>query len=155
MFSSPRIAATAGVLLGLVAGCATGNTIHEAPVAQTVTGEDLARNAGDPIERVLQTKFPGVSVISTPGGISVQIGGPASFVSGNGPLYILDDSPVPTGPGGLLRGLNPYDIESIRVLRNPADIGIYGMRGSNGVIVITTKRPSKAVAVETTASTDP
>jgi len=155
MFTSPRTAATACVVLGLVVGCATGNTIHEPPAQPTVTGEDLARNAGDPIERVLQAKFPGVSVISTPGGVSVQIGGPSSFVSNAGPLYVLDESPVTAGPGGLLRGLNPYDIESIRVLRNPADIGIYGMRGSNGVILITTKRPSKAVAVETTASTDP
>ena len=68
---------------------------------------------------------------------------------------MLDDSPVSAGPGGLLRGLNPYDIETIRVLKNPADIAIYGMRGANGVILITTKRPSKAVAVERTASTDP
>jgi len=53
---------------------------------------------------------------------------------------VLDGSPVQPGPNGLLTGLNPYDIASIRVLRNPADIAIYGMRGSNGVIVITTKK---------------
>jgi TonB-dependent SusC/RagA subfamily outer membrane receptor len=152
--SSSRAALSACVLIGLAAGCASGNTTHEPPASPTVTGEDMARNAGEPIERVLQTKFPGVSVISTPGGISVMIGGPSSFVSGSGPLYVVDESPVSAGPSGFLRGLNPYDIESIKVLRNPADIGIYGMRGANGVIVITTKRPSKNAPERATAPSD-
>ena len=39
--------------------------------------------------------------------------------------------------------INPHDIESIKVLKDPADTGIYGMRGANGVILITTKRPGK------------
>jgi TonB-dependent SusC/RagA subfamily outer membrane receptor len=149
--SSSRAVIFACVLGGIAAGCATGNTNHEPPASPTVTGEDLARNAGDPIERVLQAKYPGVSIVSTPGGISVQIGGPSSFVSGNGPLYVIDESPVSAGPGGFLRGLNPYDIESIKVLKNPSDIGIYGMRGANGVIVITTKRPSKYVIADSTS----
>jgi TonB-dependent SusC/RagA subfamily outer membrane receptor len=51
--------------------------------------------------------------------------------------------PITPGPGGALNGINPYDIESIRVLKNPADIAIYGMRGANGVIVITMKKPGK------------
>ena len=137
--STSRAARSACVLIGLAAGCTSGTTNREPPASPTVTGEDLAKNAGDPIERVLQTKFPGVSVTSTPGGISVMIGGPSSFVSGSGPLYVVDESPVSAGPSGFLRGLNPYDIETIKVLRNPADIGIYGMRGANGVIVIKTK----------------
>ena len=46
-------------------------------------------------------------------------------------------------PGGALVGLNPHDIESIQVLKNPEDTGIYGSRGGNGVIVIKTRRPGK------------
>jgi TonB-dependent SusC/RagA subfamily outer membrane receptor len=149
--SSSRAAFFACMLVGITVGCATGNPSREPPANAGVTGEDLARNAGDPIERVLQAKYPGVSIVSTPGGISVQIGGPSSFVSGGGPLYVVDESPVSAGPGGFLRGLNPYDIESIKVLKNPTDIGIYGMRGSNGVIVITTKRPSKYVIADSTS----
>jgi TonB-dependent SusC/RagA subfamily outer membrane receptor len=45
------------------------------------------------------------------------------------------------GAGGVLSGINPHDIESIRVIKDPAELGIYGMRGANGVILITTKRP--------------
>jgi len=50
---------------------------------------------------------------------------------------------VQPGPGGALIVINPHDIESIKVLKDPADTGIYGMRGANGVILITTKRPGK------------
>ena len=46
------------------------------------------------------------------------------------------------GPAGLA-GINPHDIASITVLKNPTDTAIYGLRGANGVIVITTKRPGQ------------
>lgn len=131
------------LLLGLAAGCSTGNPNREPPGSSTVTSDDLARNPSQPIEEVLQAKNPGVQIMRTPAGISVQIGGPASFSSGGEPLYVLDGSPMQPGPGGVLTGVNPYDIESIKVLKNPSDVGIYGMRGANGVIVITTKRPGK------------
>ena len=130
------------MLAGLAAACSTGNTNREAPGSPTtVTSEDLERNSSQPIEQVLQSKFPGVLITRVGGGIAVQIGGPASFDGSTAPLYVLDGSPMQPGPGGMLAGVNPYDIQSIKVLRNPADVAIYGMRGANGVIVITTKRP--------------
>jgi TonB-dependent SusC/RagA subfamily outer membrane receptor len=58
-------------------------------------------------------------------------------------LFVIDDIPVEAGPGGALMGVNPYDIDTIRVLKNPADIGIYGVRGANGVILIRTKRTTR------------
>jgi len=58
-------------------------------------------------------------------------------------VYVVDDVPVQPGPGGALIVINPHDIESIKVLKDPAETGIYGMRGANGVILITTKRPGK------------
>ena len=128
------------LLLGLAA-CSTGNT--PPPGGQTVSSADVERNPNEPIERTLQSKFPGVNVVSTPSGVAVTIGGPASFSGDSAPLYVIDGSPVTPGPSGLLTGLNPYDIQSIKVLRNPADIAIYGSRGVNGVIVITTKRPGR------------
>ena len=128
-------------LLGLAAACSSGTTNNPPPSVQGVTAEDMARNSGQPIEQTLQIKYPGVNISNTPSGISVTIGGPSSFSSDTGPLYVLDGSPINPGPGGVLTGLNPNDIQSIKVLRNPADIAIYGMRGANGVILITTKRP--------------
>jgi TonB-dependent SusC/RagA subfamily outer membrane receptor len=104
----------------------------------------MERNPGEPIEKMLQAKEPGVLITGTSdGGIAVQIRGPSSFFSSGAPLYVIDEVPMEAGPGGALRGVNPYDIETIKVLKNPADIGIYGVRGANGVIVITTKRPGK------------
>ncbi len=77
-----------------------------------------------------------------PTSISVRIRGATSFYAGSGPLYVIDGVPVTPGPGGVLRGINPYEIESIQVLKNPAETAaLYGLWGANGVIVIKTKRP--------------
>ena len=142
LHSSSRAALPAVMIAALVAACASGgSSTNELPAPSTVTAGDMERNPGDPIERVLQSKDPSLQVSSRPAGLSVTIRGSSSFVSGTSPLYVLDGVPVQPGPGGLLTGLNPYDIESIKVLKNPADIALYGMRGGNGVIVITTKRP--------------
>ena len=144
--SSSRAAFSVLALAGLASGCGPGTkpSPETAPKPQ-VTAEDIERTGGgESIEKVLQTMAPGALVSRTNnGGISIQIRGPSSFYSGGEPLYIIDDSPFPAGPNGVLYGLNPYDIESIRVLKDPADTGLYGMRGANGVIVITLKKPKK------------
>jgi TonB-dependent SusC/RagA subfamily outer membrane receptor len=109
-----------------------------------VTSEDLARNSGESIERTLQAKSPGLLVTRTPdGAIALQIRGTSSFSRSTAPLYVIDGSPTEAGPGGALSGVSPYEIETIRVLKDPAEIGVYGMRGANGVILITTRRPGK------------
>ena len=110
-----------------------------------MTAQDLERSPDESIEQVLQAKSPGLQITRTASGIEIQIRGPGSFFSGGSALIVIDDVPMPAGRGGSLAGINPHDIESIRVLKNPEDIGIYGIRGSNGVILITTKRPSKQV----------
>lgn len=56
------------------------------------------------------------------------------------PLFVVDGTPLPQGSGGIVF-LNPYDITKIEVLRNPADISLYGVRAGNGVIRITTTLP--------------
>jgi TonB-dependent SusC/RagA subfamily outer membrane receptor len=141
---SQRAALSVWVLVGLAAGCASGRTRPESPAQPMVTAEDIDQNAGQPIEKVLQAKVPGVLITRAPdGSIALQIRGPASFLSSSEPLYVIDGVPFRPGPGGVLTGVNPYDIESIRVLKDPADTGLYGVRGANGVIVITTKQPGK------------
>jgi TonB-dependent SusC/RagA subfamily outer membrane receptor len=136
-------AATGAMLVGVAAGCASGNTRPEAP-GQPISAEGGERNPGDPIEKLLQASDPGILVQRTPdGGIAVQIRGASSFYGSNQPLYVIDDVPITPGPGGSLTGINPYDIQSIKVLKNPSDIGIYGMRGANGVILIRMKKPGK------------
>lgn len=97
----------------------------------------------EPSEEVFHRSVPGLSIERTrQGGIAVRlIRAPTSFYGSSAPLYVIDDAPFQPGPGGVLTGVNPHDIESIKLLKNPADTGIYGMRGANGVIVIRTKRP--------------
>lgn len=92
------------------------------------------------LEQMLAGRVAGVIV--TPlkgGGITVRIGGPNSFSMKEDPLFVIDGVPIEVGPGGTLSWLNPHDIESIAVLKYGADTAIYGVRGSNGVIVIKTK----------------
>lgn len=90
---------------------------------------------------MLEGRFPGVSVMRTPeGGLRIGIRGAASLRGDNAPLYVIDGVPVEPGPNGDLTGINPHDIESIKVLKNATDTTMYGVRGANGVIVIKTKR---------------
>lgn len=101
-------------------------------------------SSSDPVDAIMKMRVPGLIVSRTPdGGIALQISGPPSSINGDeGPLYLLDDSPFTPGPMGALTGINPADIASIRVLKR-ADAAIYGLRGANGVILITTKRASR------------
>lgn len=136
------------VLAGLLAACARSsdpqtNPAPAAPAtpAPTVTAEQIQQIPGDPIEKLLMSRSPGVWVgRSADGGIAVRIRGATSFMGNTEPLYVLDGVPYQPGPGGSLAGINPYDIASIKVLKDPADLTMYGVRGANGVILITTKR---------------
>ena len=140
--SLPSAALSLCVLIGLSLGCGN-NSMYREPVGQPmVTAADIERNPSEPIEKIIQAKIPGVLVTRTAdGGIALQIRGASSFYGSNAPLYVIDDVAFEAGPNGALTGLNPYDIESIRVLKDPSQTGLYGVRGANGVIVITTKRP--------------
>ena len=141
---SPRACLTVGLLVGLTAGCGSARAARPAPT-QTVTADDIARSPDQPIEKVLQSKVPGVWITRTPdGGIAVQLRGTSSFYGQQQPLYVIDGVPINPGPNGALTGVNPYDIESIQVLKDPADTAMYGMRGANGVIVVKTKKPGKS-----------
>jgi len=143
--SASRALAFAGVVVGLMSGCAhaTGARATSPPGDPSVTSEDIQRNPGEPIEQVLQSRFPGVEVTRTPdGSIAVRIRGVTSLNGNTEPLYVVDGIATEAQPGGVLTGINPYDIESIRVLKGAADTAMYGVRGANGVIVIKTKRPS-------------
>lgn len=83
----------------------------------------------------------GATTYTPPNGTPMAPAQPVEVSLGSSePLYILDGDPYQPGRGGLLSGINPDDIESIKALKDPADLALYGMRGGNGVIVITTRR---------------
>ena len=131
------------VLCAAIAACAPAARPHDTTPAPSVTSEDL-RNTSEPIEVVLQRKVPGLIVSRTSsGGISLRVRGATNY-NGEGslPLYVVDGTQLRPGPEGEVPGLNPYDIESIRVLKG-ADTAIYGIDGANGVIIINLKKGPK------------
>ena len=140
------------VLMGLCSACVHRSKEAAAapPPSSTsgpsaiVTADEIAKAPGQTVEQVLMGRFPGVEVFPTPdGAFAVRIRGGSSIRSGNTPLYVLDGIEIDPGPNGYLTGVNPHDIESIQVLKEPAETSMYGVRGSNGVIVIRTKRPPR------------
>lgn len=112
------------------------------------------------LEQTLQGTVPGVQVTqasSAPGGgMSIRIRGGSSVNGSNEPLYVVDGFPIENNPatdgdasnGGRtntalanpLAALNPSDIQSIEILKDASATSIYGSRGANGVVIITTKR---------------
>jgi TonB-linked SusC/RagA family outer membrane protein len=99
-------------------------------------GNPPASNSG----RLLLGQAPGVQVRQTQGRpgaeMEVRVRGIGSLGAGSEPLYVVDGFPVGTSIGA---SLNPTDIESITVLKDAASTAIYGARGSNGVVLITTR----------------
>lgn len=112
------------------------------------------------LEQVLQGQAPGVTVTQASaapgGGISIRIRGGSSLNGNNEPLYVIDGFPVENDPtaespsnGGRdasttvpsdpLAAINPNDIASVEILKDASATSIYGARGANGVIIITTK----------------
>ena len=94
------------------------------------------------VEELLAGRISGLQVISTGRGYALRIRGVGSILGSNEPLVVVDGMPVQAfgSPGGL-GWINPHDIERIDVLKDASSTSIYGSRGANGVILITTKRP--------------
>ena len=144
MTSPAYICPVVALSLALVMGCKSGQRTESnppPPPRADVTAEDIERAPGQPIGEILKGRVAGVTVTQGQGGLVVRIRGVTSFYGNNEPLYVLDDVPIAPGHGGFLMGLGAHDIEWIKVLKDPADTGLYGMRGANGVILIRTKRP--------------
>jgi TonB-dependent SusC/RagA subfamily outer membrane receptor len=140
---SPRTLLSIALVGGALNACASSRGSREAVdrSGTMVTAEDIERNPGQPVEALLQAKVPGVWITRTPdGGIAVKIRG--NMTNDDPPLYVVDGVPITPGPGGSL-AINPHDIESMEVLKDPADRAMYGIRGANGVIVIKTKKANR------------
>ena len=153
MSSAPSINLPRATLIAVIAAaCSSGSggpresapEPEQSKAGQTVTAKDVQTTGGESVEKALEGRFPGVTILrSSDGGFSVRIRGAASFSGPNAPLYVIDGQPVEPGPNGSITGINPYDIESIKVLKDAASTAMYGLRGGNGVIVIKTKRPGR------------
>ncbi|RYY68968.1 MAG: SusC/RagA family TonB-linked outer membrane protein, partial [Chitinophagaceae bacterium] len=119
-----------------------------------VSSEKLNAIPVPSFEAALQGKAPGVQILQGNGlagsGSVVRVRGVGSISAGGDPLYVVDGIPVVSDPfirgnaGAMnqnpLSSINPADIESIEILKDAGATGIYGSRGANGVILVTTKR---------------
>ena len=98
------------------------------------------------LDRAMQGRAAGVQVVSNSarpgGGSTIRIRGSGSVNAGNDPLYVIDGFPT-----GNLNSINTNDIESIEVLKDASATAIYGSRGANGVVLVTTKRGKAGKAV--------
>lgn len=106
----------------------------------SVSAEQIQQQPTTNAIEAIKGRIPGVDIVSTgykPGdGVQVRIRGQRSIKASNDPLYVLDGVPMAGGIGDL----NPGDIESIEVLKDASATAIYGSRGANGVVLVTTRR---------------
>ena len=132
----------------LLAAC-HGGAPSSAPKPSRPSADDRSRTASDSdwkgqiptrAEELFVGRFPGVRVVAVPGGISVRIRGTSTINGDSAPLYVVDGMPI-DAPNGLLT-INPQDIAKIEILKDIGSTAYYGVRGANGVVLISTKRGS-------------
>lgn len=92
------------------------------------------------VEEMLMGRVAGVQVTRTPTGLSVRIRGAGNLRGPAEPLYVVDGIPTTIGRGGTGLSISANDIARIEVLKDASAAALYGSRGVNGVVVITTKR---------------
>jgi TonB-linked SusC/RagA family outer membrane protein len=117
-------------------------TVKKSTITSAVSKMDGSAIENRPLaraENALQGQLAGVVVRTTTGepgqDIQIRVRGAASVNASSDPLYVVDGVPMTT-----LMGINPVDIESVEVLKDAASAAIYGSRGSNGVVLVSTKK---------------
>ncbi|GAB3786014.1 TonB-dependent receptor [Spirosoma horti] len=150
----------------IVVGYGVQNRRDVTTAIGSVKARDLANQPVASFDQALAAKIAGVQVTQTSGApgaaLSVRVRGTGSISAGNDPLYVVDGIPLsrdtkfatgstntqfPDNPINVLSTLNTDDIESIEVLKDASAAAIYGSRGSNGVVLLTTKRGKEGKTV--------
>ena len=124
-------------------------TVKKSDLTGAVSGVSNRQYKNQPVQRVeniLQGRTPGVEVTATSGmpgaSMKVRVRGTTSINKSSDPLYVIDGIISSSG----LDGINPSDIQSMEILKDASSTAIYGSRGSNCVILITTKQGSEGKA---------
>nr|WP_315147259.1 TonB-dependent receptor [uncultured Flavobacterium sp.] len=135
----------------LVIGYGTTSKRKSTDAVAKVSSKDIEQIPVATVQNALVGKLAGVQITQTngkvEGGMQVRVRGAASISAGKEPLYVLDGIPLVTtnesnngAPTNPLITLSPNEIESIDVLKDASSAAIYGARGANGVVIITTKK---------------
>ena len=145
--------ATSDLTQIVVVGYGTQSKKDVTGAVKSVKAESFNKGIINAPQQLLQGKVAGVNVTSAsgePGAIQgISIRGPGGVRTGSTPLFVVDGLPLDnssTGGGDPLNFINPQDIESIDVLKDASATAIYGARGANGVILITTKKGKAGVS---------
>lgn len=132
---------TQGLNEVVVVGYGTTRKIDLTGSVGSVSMEDLQKAPVASFDQALAGRVAGVQVSSSDGqpgaDMNIVIRGNSSITQNNSPLYVVDGFPIETSLNNLI---NPSEIESIDVLKDASATAIYGARGSNGVVIITTKK---------------
>lgn len=144
----------------VVIGYGTVNKSDLTGAVSSLKADDLNPGANASIDQMMQGRAAGVQITQSSsepgGGLSIRIRGASSINASNEPLYVIDGFPIDNSanlssggaaqlstnesPRNPLNALNPNDIESIEILKDASATAIYGSRGANGVILVTTKK---------------
>ena len=143
----------------VVVGYGSVRKIDATGSVSSVTEKDFNKGINTSVEQLMQGRVAGVNITQNSGqpggGINVRIRGTSSVRNGNNPLFVVDGVPLSgdevspgTGTNNIggsaaknpLNFLNPNDIEKIDILKDASATAIYGARGANGVVLITTKK---------------
>jgi TonB-linked SusC/RagA family outer membrane protein len=107
----------------------------------SVSSEDITQIPASRVDQVLQGRAAGVQVTQASGapgaGTTIRVRGGNSITGSNEPLFVIDG--IVVGTNFNLNNINPSDIQSLEILKDASSIAIYGSRGANGVVLVTTK----------------
>ncbi|MFD0796590.1 SusC/RagA family TonB-linked outer membrane protein [Maribacter chungangensis] len=107
----------------------------------SVSSEDITQIPASRVDQVLQGRAAGVQVTQSSGapgaGTAIRVRGGNSITGSNEPLFVIDG--IVVGTNFNLNNINPSDIQSLEILKDASSIAIYGSRGANGVVLVTTK----------------
>lgn len=124
----------------MVVAYATAKKYSFTGAAATVKGEDIAKLQTSSISKALEGTVAGLQASASSGqpgtDAEIRIRGVGSINASSSPLYVVDGVPY----GGSINAINPDDIASMTVLKDAASAALYGSRGANGVIIVTTKQ---------------
>ena len=140
----------------VVIGYGTVNRRDLTGAVSSIKSEEIARSKVSSFQEAIQGKLAGVQISSVSGepgaALNISIRGANSIYGGTSPLFVIDGIPYDAGDNAVgtasvgvktqanpLASINPNDIESIDVLKDASSTAIYGSRGANGVIIVTTK----------------
>lgn len=133
----------------VVIGYGAQSKRHLSTAIASVRSDQIADIPAPDLTTALVGKLPGIQIAQTTGApgeaINIKIRGVNTITAGSSPLFVVDGFPM---DGSLTNTINKDDIESIDILKDAASAAIYGSRGSNGVVLITTKKGTAQTKIQ-------